>query len=254
MKKLVLVISALLVLAAATGCSSDQFSALNNPTAIPSRTPRPTFTPRPSATPLASATDTPAATDTLAPVDTPEVQDTDTPAPKPTTIKATARPVQPTAVPPPPKPALPVFLDASMSPLPGSAAYACYQEGSFYEVIVYAKKVGQAGKRVFAPGLSFGAFSGGNLLKDYGGKTLISVTDDGGMSGYAYGSNCQKGSDILNPDRFNGKLDVGDVVRGGTSSLVIRFVKSANDLSPQSADIRIDFPKPGRWWIYLGVQ
>ena len=253
MKKLVLVISALVVLAAVNGCSSNQFLGLNNPTDIPTRTPRPTFTPKPSAT-VITATDTPAATDTLAPTDTPEVASTDTPAPKPTAAKATARPVQPTAVPPPPKPALPVFLDASMSPLGGTAAYPCYQEGSFYEVIIYAKKVGAPGKRVFAPGLSFGAFSGSTLLQDYGGKQLISVTDDGGMSGYAYGSNCQKGSDILNPDRFNGKLDVGDVVRSGTTSLVIRFVKSANDLTPQSADIRVDFPKPGRWWIYLGVQ
>ncbi len=248
MKKFVIVLSALvLMLLVVSGCDALQFNALNTATETPTRKVRPTFTPRASATPIPEETDTPEVTDTPAPADA-----TDTPeaaAAATATTKPTAKPkapAQPTAKPQPPQPPQPTF---AVHPDFG-APYFCAQEG-VYEVSLYIKKDGKAGKRPFAGGLWVGAFtSSGEVLKDGAGKPLVTQTWP--EMSISYGSNCQREYDRTSPDATNGKLDVGDAVRAGTKNMILRFVRSQSDYTPISADVPLDFTRSGRWWMYFG--
>ena len=211
MKKLVFIFSLFIAtLMIATACDSLPFVALNSATDTPTRTPRPTFTPRASATDTPAESQTPVETavetavDTEVPPasDTPEVQEPDTPTKKPA---ATRKPTSEPATPQPTTPQFAVHSDF------GGANF-CQQDG-IYEIVIYIKKDGGA-PRPFADGLFYGVFSGGQLLKDGAGHDLIGTTDVGSIS---YGSNCKASYDRLHPNQSNGKLDVSDVVRRGTT-------------------------------------
>lgn len=218
------------------------------------RTPRPTFTPAPEFTNTptrAPATDTPAASAT------PNETATSASTATATRPAVTVRPANTQPPPPPTIPPFPVSPDPGLSPS-GTFNFPCDQAGSFYEIILYTKIPGSP-PRPFKAGLSFAVLdTAGNLLRDGAGKPLVGITDDGAMSGQAYGANCMRESSITNPDRFNGKLDVGDVVRASTTdvTMIFRFVKSASDLSPQSANVTITFPKSSarRWWMYFQAR
>lgn len=227
----------------ATGCDSLPIAALNSATATPSRTPRPTFTPRPAETETATDTDTPEATETAAPAETAAVQEPDTPTPRPL-VKATRKPAPPPATQQPAAPLFPVHPDFG-------AAKFCQQDG-IYEVMIYIKVDGSSGNRPFAGGLYYGAFSGGQLLKDGAGKDLIGTTDP--IGSISYGSNCNASYDRLHPNQSNGKLDVNDVVRRGTTAMALRFIRSPTDLTAMSADVPIDFSQAGRWWTAFGYS
>jgi hypothetical protein len=249
----------LIMLAAGlNACSSIPFVAANE-TATPTRTPRPTFTPRPSATAISEATDTPGATATSAEnvAATATAEETgsaaEATATEPRATKALAKASQPprpqNTVPPPAptKASPPIQLEQT--------PYDCPQDGSFYEIVIDVRHRGNS-PRKFAAGLYFAVFDpSGNLLRDASGKVLVGLTDDGGQSGYAYGSDCHRDSSSLNPIRFNGKMDVGDVVRSGAHQMIFRFVKSASDMSPQSPNVVLTFPanQADRWWLHLGA-
>jgi hypothetical protein len=149
----------------------------------------------------------------------------------------------------------PVLPDGSLSPT-GQSAYPCFQEGAFYEVVVYVKKVGTPEQRSFVQFLSFTAFApGGSVLRGPSGSPLLAVTDDGKKGGFYdlfVNFNCMKATPAN--DTFNGKLDVSDLVRAGHKQMAIRFVKSSDDLTPTSPEIVVDFSRTGRWWLYFGVQ
>lgn len=205
------------------------------PTATPTRrAPRPTFTPRAVTTPTEEIqpTDEPTRTDT------PEPEPTDEPTPVPVTKAPTKRPVaqqpKPTTPPqPPPKPKLPISV---------TSEFMCEQDG-IYEVVVSVKQ-----GRALIEGVVFAAFdAGGRLLQDGAGKNLITATYPVSQS---TAGNCRLSGSYDSPVINNGKLDVGDAVRAGANPVVVRFVKSQDDLTPLSPDIRIDFGKGGRYWIY----
>jgi hypothetical protein len=122
----------------------------------------------------------------------------------------------------------------------------CPQDGIF-EIAINAKR-----GRAFLEGLSFAAFdAGGRLLQDGAGRNLVGITEPASVS---IGSNCQVEAGFDSPNISNGKLDVGDAVRQGTNPVIIRFVQSASDLTPLSADIPIDFGPGGRYWIFSQSQ
>jgi hypothetical protein len=242
LNKYVILLSVLaLILVSAGGCGSLPFAALNNPTETPTRTPRPTFTPKSSATATSGATDTAAPTETPASTDTPQAPDT--PTQKAVTPKP-PRATQPPAPPQPTKLTFPVYQDFG-------PPYFCPQD-SVNEVIIYIRKA-QGSPRPFAGGLYVGAFvPGGDVLKDGAGKPLVRVTDP--KESVSYGTNCTKAYDRLHPDWTNGKIDVNDAVRMGTTKMAIRFVRSATDFTPLSQDVIVDFSASGRWWLYFGAQ
>lgn len=230
---------------AVTACDSTSFLTQNDATGTPTRTPRPTFTPRPRATDTPEATETPLEeiTDTSDAdvTETPEEVEA-TPTKKPAAPVATRKP-QPTAPPQPTVPSLPLTV---------SDSFACPQDGIF-EITVSVKKPGKPGHRPYAAGLYFAAFDqSGRLLQDGAGKNLIAVT--GEESSVSFGANCQREASRLHPDSPNGKLDVGDAARAGTTSMIIRFIKSPSDMTPTSADIPIDFGSGARLWVYLDSQ
>ncbi|MGB8646395.1 MAG: hypothetical protein WCF84_14245 [Anaerolineae bacterium] len=254
MNRYVLTLIALaLMLAITSACDSTQLGAFNNATETPTRTPRPTFTPRPSATTIPSATATEAATDTPAPTDTLEAQATDTVPPQPTKTKVSPKPVQPTNPPAPPKPILPIYPDNSYGN--GLTQNFCGQGGSVYEIIVYMKMAGDK-PRAWATGYTFGVFApDGTWLTDYNKNKLISPpTDDARQAGTGFGYNCLHGGSFTDLEKYNGKLDVGDAVRAGNKTMILRFVKSSTDPTPLSPDITLDFSQTGRWWLWFGVQ
>jgi hypothetical protein len=242
LNKYVFLVSVLaLVLVSAGGCGSLPFAALNNTTETPTRTPRPTFTPKPSATSTPGATDTMAPTETPASTDTPQASDTPT---KKAVTPQPPRATQPPAPPQPTKLTFPIYQDFG-------PPYFCPQDG-VHEVVIYVKKAGDS-PRSFAGGLYVGAFvPGGDVLKDGAGKPLVRVTEPQGS--ISYGTNCQNAYDRLHPDLSNGKIDVVDAVRTGTTQMAIRFVRSATDFTPLSADVPVDFKASGRWWLYFGAQ
>jgi hypothetical protein len=229
-----------------TACDSLPLVSLNSVTATPSRTPRPTFTPRSAATETAVDTDTPAPTEVTAvppPTEPPIVQEPDTPTRRPV-VRATKPPAPPPATPQPPPPQFAVHPDF------GDKKF-CPQD-NIYEIVIYIKRDGAAGNRPFAGGLYFGAFSGGQLLKDGAGKNLIGTTDD--IGSLSYGANCNVSFDRLHPNQSNGKIDVGDAVRRGTTDIVLRFIRSETDLTPISADVPLPFSQGGRWWTAFGYS
>ncbi len=246
MNKYVIVLSMLaLTVLLASGCSSINSLAFNNATDTPTRTPRPTFTPRASATAVATEVPTQAATDTpttAAATDTPGVpaEATDTPRPVVVRTKAPPPPAQPTQ---PPAPQFAVHPDFGQPTL-------CPQD-DIYEIVIYIKKDGAA-PRPFAGGLYYAVFAGGQVLKDGAGKALINTSDPAGS--LSYGANCNVSYDRLHPNQSNGKLDVGDAVRRGTKQMVFRFIRSATDMTPISADVPIDFSQAGRWWLAFGYS
>jgi hypothetical protein len=188
-----------------------------------------------------TATNTSAPTETLAPSETPEAADTPT---KSAATPKLARATKPPAPPQPTKPSFPVYPDFG-------PPYFCPQEG-VDEVVIYAR-LASGSPRPFAGGLYVGAFdSSGQVLKDGAGKPLVGVTQP--QPSTSYGTNCQKPYDRLHPDWTNGKLDVGDAVRAGTTKMIIRFVRSLTDFTPLSQDVAVDFSAPGRWWLYFGAQ
>lgn len=131
----------------------------------------------------------------------------------------------------------------------------CDQDG-IAEIKVYIKKDGKAGKRKYAGDLWFGVFApGGGILKDGAGKPLVSVTDN--IASIAYGTNCKQSYDRLSPDVPNGKIDVLDAVRAGSTTMVFRFIRAQTDYAPISGDTTVDFPAlPAgrRWWLYFGYS
>jgi hypothetical protein len=244
LKKLLLIATLVVAMELlATACDSLPIAALNSATATPSRTPRPTFTPRPAATETATNTDTPEATETAVQTETAVVQEPDTPTPRPI-AKATRKPAPPPATPQPTTPTFAVHPDF------GQAQF-CQQDG-IYEIMIYIKMDGSAGKRPFAGGLYYGVFSGGQLLKDGAGKDLIGTTDP--IGSISFGSNCNASYDRLHPNQSNGKLDVIDVVNRGTKVMALRFIRSPSDLTAMSADVNIDFTQAGRWWTAFGYS
>lgn len=240
MNKFVIVLLALsaMVLGSA-GCGSVPFIAQSNPTATSTRTPRPTFTPRP-ARPTAAPTETEALEPTEEP--TQEIPPTQEPTdePPPPTARPTRRPATkapPTQPPAPPKPAFSVKA---------TDKYICSQDGIF-EIAVSLKR-----GRDFVEGVWFAAFdAGGTLLQDGAGKPMKSATYPTSQS---TGSNCRLSGSFDSPIIDNGKLDVGDAVRQGTNPVIVRFVKSENDMTPISENFQIDFGKGGRYWIYAQMQ
>ncbi len=261
MFKLMLTLCALALVLAASGCASTPNVSVNSATETPARTPRATFTPRATATEIVDVTNTPEATATSAATDTPAATSATVAPALPTATKKPVVNVQPTLRPQPPAPTQPpappkpTFLlapDGRISPN-GEPAYQCPNASPVYEVIMTAKRLGDP-PRPYSVGYWFGAFSGGVLLKDYAGKDRLAQSDNSQMSGYAYGSNCQRSGDATSVDKFNGKLDLGDVVRGGTKTMVIRFVRSNTDLTPISQGVTINFNQSGAWWLYFGSQ
>ncbi|OQZ00094.1 MAG: hypothetical protein B6D41_00305 [Chloroflexi bacterium UTCFX4] len=244
----------------------------NNPTATPPATRviahvRDTFTPKPSATILIESP-------TLTPVDVELTFDTKTPSFTSTSImrpKATrtniATPSRSNSI---PTNALkidtrtittaPTFLSATETissatavpqfPISIDTIYPCFQsqgQDAYYEIVLHV--LNSNAKPV--SGLVFAVFSPDNrLLKDGAGREMVSLTNEGVGSVYGgSGSNCR--ADGWDKDSFNGKIDVGDVVRSGQQNLIVRFVRSTNDMFPISSDIKLDFPKPGRWWLFF---
>jgi hypothetical protein len=220
-----------------TACGGVPFIAQNEPTATATRRIRPTFTPKPRPTDTPEVTPTDEPTETQVPETTTEPP-TQVPVTKaPTKVPAAPRPTKPPAPTEPPKPAFAVTV---------TSQYLCEQDGIF-EVALNAKK-----GKAFIEGLYFAAFdSGGRLLQDGAGKNLVSATYPASQS---TGSNCRLSGSFDTPNIDNGKLDVGDAVRAGTNPIIIRFVKSATDMTPISPDITINFGKGGRYWIFAQMQ
>ncbi len=232
-----------LALAAFTACSGVPFVAQNEPTATATRRIRPTFTPKPR----------PTETEEILPTEEPTEEIEPTEEPQPTEEQPTAAPKPVTKAPKPPAPAQPTQPPAPTEvPKPQfsvnvTSQYLCEQQG-VYKLILNAKK-----GRAFAGGLTFGVFSqGGQLLEDGAGKRMIGQTiSDINVS---IGSNCRVEADFVNPNSSNGELDVSDVVRMGNNPLIVRFVKSADDLTPISPDISVNFGNGGQYWMYVQAQ
>ena len=233
----------LATLVGVVACDSLPFVALNDSTAtpFPTRRIRPTFTPKPSltptdeSTPTDEATDVPPATDVPADTDTPEPTDVPTkkPAAPPPAPKATDKPA------PPPAPTFPVSV---------TGKHFCDQ-GDINEIVFNAKK---GTKFVEPQSLWFGAFdTSGQLLQNGAGAPLVGAVD---AISRGVGNDCNTEFSFQYQNITNGKLDVGDAVHRGVTTLVIRFIRSATDLTPLSPDIQIDFSKPGRYWMYVKEQ
>ena len=239
-KFLNVLIGALVVLVAFSACGSVPFVSQNNPTETPTRRAvRPTFTPKPRAT----------ATEEVEPTEEPEPTDepapTEEPSPIPVTKAPTKKPAvqqpKPTTPPQPTVPPAPKFL------VKFTSNYLCEQQG-IYKVIINAKN-----GRAFAGGQTFAFFSqGGALLQDGAGKNMVGVTT--GDINVSIGSNCRSEASFESPNSSNGELDVSDAVRAGNNPIVLRFVKSADDLSPISDNLSINFGNGGQYWVYTNTQ
>lgn len=230
----------LLILSA---CGGVPFVAQNTGTETPTRrTSRPTFTPKPRATVTTEVepTQEPEPTDEPQPTDEPKPSDV------PVTVAPTQRPAQqqPRATAPPAPPTAPPAPKFSIKI---QSNYLCEQQG-VYKVIINAKS-----GRAFAGGQVFAFFDqGGTLLTDGAGKKLIGVTDS--AINVSIGSNCRVESDTTSPNSSNGELDVGDPVRQGINPVVMRFVRSADDLTPTSDNLLINFGSGGQYWVYTNTQ
>jgi len=246
-KFFIVFIGSLIVLMSFSACGALPFSGQPEPTAT-RRAPRPTFTPK--AQVQASPTDEPAPTEEILPTE--EAEPTDEPAsPTDVPIPATeAPPAAPTRVPAPPQPTQPPAPQPTAPPaflIKFGGNYLCDQQG-IYKIIINAKS-----GRAFAAGQTFGVFDqGGRLLQDGAGKNMIGVTQ--GDINVSIGSNCRVESDFTSPNSSNGELDVGDAVRQGNNPVVLRFVKSAEDLTPISDNLLINFGEGGQYWIYTNTQ
>lgn len=237
MNKFFILLGALAILLGNAACSGVPFVSVNEPTATATRRIRPTFTPKPRATPTEiEPTEEPEPTDEPQPTDEPA---TETPVP---VTKAATKPPAPKAT-KPPEPTVPPKPQFAMNV---TSQFICEQEGIF-EVVVNVKK-----GKAMVEGITFAAFdAGGRLLQDGAGNNLVTATYPVSVS---TAGNCKLSGSFENPVINNGKLDVGDAVRAGANRIIIRFVKSAADLTPISPDIPIDFGKGGRYWIYTQQQ
>ncbi len=241
-KFLNVLIGALVALVAFSACGGVPFVSQNTPTETATRrTIRPTFTPKPR------VTATQETAPTLEPDPTGEPEPTKEPTQEPEPVTNTPRPTrrpqqtQPTKPPQPTAPPQPQFL------IKIGTNYLCEQQG-VYKVIVNAK----SGRTLMA-GATFAFFDGsGRLLQDGAGKDLIAVTT--GDFNISIGSNCRVESDRTSPNTSNGELDVGDAVRAGNNPIIMRFVKSAADLTPISENVTINFANGGQYWIYTNTQ
>lgn len=242
MNKFFTVFVAVLVLSLAfSACSSTPFVAQNISTETPTRRAvRPTFTPKPRATATEEIPPTEEPTETEQVIPTLE-QPTEIPATAAPTKKPAVQKPQPTKPPQPTEPPKPRF---SMNV---TSQFLCPQD-NIYEIAVSVKK-----DRIPIEGIYFAAFDqGGRLLQDGAGKELVTATYPVSVS---TAGNCRLSGSFENPVMNNGKLDVGDAVRQlGTSKVIMRFVKSAADLTPISVDIPIDFGTGGRYWVYTQSQ
>lgn len=231
---------AFILLLTFTACSSIPFFGSSEPT--PTATRRP---PRPTFTPKAVASPTEETQPTDEPTETALAQPTDKPSPVPVTAVPTKKPVvqqpKPTAKPQPPAPPKPQFSMAITS------QFLCPQDG-IYEISVSVKR-----NRDLIEGVWFAAFDlSGRLLQDGAGKNLITATYPVSVS---TAGNCRLSGSYDSPVINNGKLDVVDAVRSaGSSTILVRFVKAQDNLTPISPDIRIDFGQGGRYWIYTQMQ
>ncbi|MCC7162843.1 MAG: hypothetical protein IT331_10155 [Anaerolineae bacterium] len=235
----------LILLTAFSACGSLPFVGQEEPTAT-RRAPRPTFTPRARATPTQEIQPT----EQVAPTEQPEPTDEPAPpteVPVPATEAPQVKPTRPPAPPQPTQPPPPVATAPPAFQIKFGGNYLCDQQG-VYKIIINAKN-----GKTFAGGQTFGVFDqGGRLLQDGAGKNLIGVTQ--GDINISIGSNCRVESDFVNPNSSNGELDVSDAVRQGNNPLVLRFVKSADDLTPISDNLLINFGEGGQYWIYTNTQ
>ena len=94
----------------------------------------------------------------------------------------------------------------------------------------------------------------GNLLKDGAGKPLATTTKPDGQQDNQFTSNCIRDASNDNPIPYNGKIDANDAVRAGTKSMLFRFVKSVNDLTPLSENYTLNFGSPTQYWMHYGVR
>lgn len=221
-------------------CDSIPFVAQNNPTETPTRrAPRPTFTPKAKATATQEVQPTAQPTETDMPA-----EPTQEPTAVPATVPPTKRPPAPPKATTPPQPTVPPAPKFSIK---FQGNYLCDQEG-VYKVILNSKN----GKS-FAAGQVFAIFDqAGNLQTDGAGKKLIGVTQ--GDFNLSIGSNCRVESDAVHPNSSNGELDVSDIVRRGVNPIVLRFVKSTEDMTPLSENLLINFGKGGQYWVYANTQ
>lgn len=230
-----------LALALFSGCGAIPFIGQSEPTATATRRVRPTFTPRAQPSPTEEQEPTQEVEPTDEPEPTEEVVPTDTP--KPVTAVPTRRPAaaKPTNPPAPTAPPAPQFS------VNATSKYLCEQQG-VYKLIINAKR-----GKTFAGGLTFAVFDqGGRLLQDGAGKNMIGTTvADINIS---IGSNCRSEASFESPNSSNGELDVGDAIRAGNNPVIVRFVKSASDLTPISPDISVDFGNGGQFWMYIQAQ
>lgn len=241
-KFLSILFGAAILLAAFSACSPDSFVAQNATTETPTRrAPRPTFTPKPRATATPEEVEpTEEPTETNEPE---QVEPTEEPTAEPPTQAPTKKPApaKPTTPPQPTAPPPPQFA------IKFNSSYLCEQQG-IYKVIINAKS-----GRAFAGGLTFAFFDqGGTLLQDGAGKNLIGVTK--GDINVSIGSNCRSEASFESPNSSNGELDVGDAVRAGNNPIILRFVKSADDLTPISDNLSINFGNGGQYWVYTNTQ
>ncbi|MBI5651607.1 MAG: hypothetical protein HZC40_14365 [Chloroflexi bacterium] len=213
---LILTLTTLALLA----CDAGTLIAMANPTTTPTRTPRPTFTPR------AIATTTPEEPPTPEPTETSSASPTQTRRVVATTASrpATAKPAAPTA------PPAPQFLWKQSSS--GNQGRCDAGPGVF-----------EIKGRINAPGKGYiGGVNAVALDKD--GKIVaqfVSLGTDPPLNP-EWSVSCFEEKNI-----FNYKLDVS--AGRGNGPITLRLTRSANDLTPVSADLKIDISQGGRWYI-----
>ena len=210
-RKRVLIFSAILIVVVALlACDTGTFTALLDAgTATPTRTPRGTFTPRATAT----------LEDTPTPETTPTIAASPTLTPRPTLRPVTKAPPPPTAV---PKPQFEWKQSSS-----GNQGL-CAQNDGTYEVK----------GRINAPGQGY---IGGihAVLMDKSGK-IISQMDSlvPEQMNLEWGVSCFEDKNL-----FNYQLDAS--AGRGNQPMTLRLTRSANDLTPISTDVKIDFGATG---------
>ena len=218
-RKRVLIFSAILIVVVTLlACDTGTFTAfLDTGTATPTRTPRPTFTPRATATPE----------DTPTPETTPTTAASPTLTPRPTLRPATKAPVVPTAVPKP---------QFEWKQNPAGNQGLCPQTDGTYEVK----------GRIYVSGQGY--IGGIHVVAlDKSGKVVAQMdsrpdTADDPLN-IEWGVSC-----FEEKNKFNYQLDVS--AGRNNQPFILRLTRSANDLTPISTDVRMEFPVTGgRFYI-----
>jgi hypothetical protein len=213
-------LGAVLVALSLLACDTGTFTALLNfGTATPTRTARPTFTPRPAATPTLEDTPTPEATATIAASPTASPRATAVPRP------AATKPPVATAPPPAPK------FEWRQDPDTGHQGICDAGPGTF-EV---KGKIHDGHEYV-------------------GGVHIVALDAKGKMiaqmdSIYAEYQNIEWGvSCFEEKNRVSYQLDVA--AGRMEQPFILRLVRSANDLTPISTDVKLIYPATGgRFYI-----